>query len=145
MENEVFYFSPYCDTTHDDKISQNNFTLVSLARNWWQDFSWHTYLDRWSISHTSPEDKFYLFEEGAFYHLNQQRVPKRAAKFEKGVLSEVRYLGFNMWPGEGWDGGISYNGECLVVWNKRNCDEMGKWILFSRQNQKEHSLINIWA
>ena len=109
------------------------------------DFSWHTYLDRWSISHTSPEDKFYLFEEGAFYHLNQQRVPKRAAKFEKGVLSEVRYLGLNMWPGEGWDGGISYNGECLVVWNKRNCDEMGKWILFSRQNQKEHSLINIWA
>ena len=54
-------------------------------------------------------------------------------------------LGFNIWPGEGWDGGISYNGGCLVVWNKRNCGEMGKWILFSRQNQKEHSLINIWA
>ena len=45
-------------------------------------------------------------------------MPKRAAKFEKGARSEKWYLEFNMWPVEGWDGGIPYNGECFVVWNK---------------------------
>ena len=51
-----FFFSPCGDTTTDDNISQNSFTLVSLARNWQQDFSLHKYLDRWSVCHTSSKD-----------------------------------------------------------------------------------------
>ena len=62
-------------------------------------------------------------EEEAFYHFNQQLLPK---ELEKGAVSEMRNIEFNMWPVEGWDGGISYNGECLVVWNKKNCSKMVK-------------------
>ena len=46
---------------------------------------------------------------------------KRAAKFAKRAMSEIRYVKFisvapfnGMWSA-GWNGGIFYNAECLIV------------------------------
>ena len=56
-------------------------------------------------------------------------MPQRAIKFVKPAKSQRQYLEFNkvtLFDGmmEQWNGGISFNAECLVVWKKK-CHKNG--------------------
>ena len=75
------------------------------------------------LIHTSRKlwRKILFVEEREFYHFNWRLMPQRAVKFVKPAKSQRQYLEFNkvtLFDGmmEQWNGGISFNAECLVVW-----------------------------